>query len=213
MPDLFRHALPPAPLAGPKTAALASPSRRLFMVFGLAGAGGLAGCGFKLSQPPRMAFRTVVLTGFAPDSPLATELALALEASGVRVVDSTAQAAGALAPDGSPQAPDAALLSRHVILESLSDNREQVVASSTAFGQVRDMSLRTRFRFRLLRADGSVLLPPTELALGRDATFNEKDALAKQAEFEALHRAMQSDLVGQTLRRLAVVQPDQLARP
>lgn len=174
---------------------------------------GLTGCGFKLSHPPGMAFRTVALTGFAPDSPLATELARALEASGVRVVETTAQAASTLAPDGTVRAPNPALLSRHVILESLSDSRDQVVASSTAFSQVRDMSLRTRFRFRLLRADGSVLLPPTELSLARDATFNEKDALAKQEEFEALHRAMQSDLVAQTLRRLAVVQPEQLARP
>lgn len=170
------------------------------------------GCGFKLSQPPRMAFSTVTLVGFAPNSALATELARALEASGVEVVETTAQAATRSA-SGPAAVPGASSLERHAVLESLTDRREEVVASTTAFGQVRDMSLRTRFKFQLLRADGSVVLPPTELALARDVTFNEKDALAKQDEFEALHRAMQSDLVEQTLRRLAVISPAQLARP
>lgn len=171
------------------------------------------GCGFKLSQPPRMAFSTVTLVGFAPNSALATELARALEASGVEVVETTAQAATRAASGPAAPVPGASPLERHAVLESLTDRREEVVASTTAFGQVRDMSLRTRFKFQLLRADGSVVLPPTELALARDVTFNEKDALAKQNEFEALHRAMQSDLVEQTLRRLAVISPTQLARP
>lgn len=161
----------------------------------------LSACGFKLSHPPRLAFRTAALAGFAPESPLATELARALEASGVQVVETTAQAAAA------------GDLSQHVILQAITDSRDEVVASTTAFGQVRDMSLRTRFAFALLRVDGSVVLPRTELGLARDVTYNEKDALAKQDEFTALHRVMQSDLVAQTLRRLAAVTPEQLARP
>jgi LPS-assembly lipoprotein len=79
------------------------------------------------------------------------------------------------------------------------------VASTTAFGQVRDLSLRTRFKFRLLRADGSILRPDTELVLSRDLTYNEKDALAKQDESDALHRAMQTDIVEQVMRRLSAV--------
>lgn len=163
----------------------------------------LPGCGFQLKGPPPLSFRTVTLTGFASTSPLATELARALEASGVDVVETSVQAAAAASGAG-----QGAPLARHVVLESLLDQREQVVASTSAYGQVRDLTLRTRFHFRLLRADGSVLLPPNELALERVLTFNEKDALAKQEESEALHRAMQTDIVEQVLRRLAVIRLD-----
>ena len=170
-----------------------------------------------------MAFRTVALTGFASNSPMATELARALEATGVDVVEDSAQAAAAAsqarpsasasAPGASAAMPASSPLAGHVILEALTDTRDQVVASSTAFGQVRDLTLRTRFTFRLLASDGAVLIPTTDLALSRDLTYNERDALAKQDESDALHRAMQTDLVAQVLRRCAVVRPDQLARP
>lgn len=176
------------------------------------GALGLGGCGFSLRQGARLVFRTITLTGFAGNSPLATELARALEANGVDVVETTAQAAATLAANGpATSAPNVASLNSHVIFEALADNRQQVVASSTAFGQVRDLTLRTRLSFQVLRADGSVLLPPTELLISRDLTYNEKDALAKQNESEALHRAMQSDIVSQVLRRLAVITPERLA--
>jgi LPS-assembly lipoprotein len=146
----------------------------------------LSACGFALRQPPSMPFRTISLSHFSNNSPLASELAQALEASGVDVVD-----------------PPVADPARHVILEATADSRDQIVASSTVSGQVRELSLRTRFGFRLLRADGSVLLPATELSQSRELTFNEQDALAKENESAALHRAMQTDIVLQALRRLA----------
>ena len=175
----------------------------------------LGGCGFQLRAEPTMAFRTVTLAGFASSSPMATELARALEASGVDVVETTAQAAAMAAADpalrtsGGQPSP----VARHVILEAQLDSRDQIAAGTTAYGQVRDLSLRNRLIFRLLRADGSVIVPPTEVALARDLTYNEKDALAKQNESEALHRAMQTDLVAQVMRRLAAVRPDQLSQP
>jgi LPS-assembly lipoprotein len=159
----------------------------------------LGGCGFALRQPQHLPFRSVTLSGFVSNSPLATELARALEASGVEVLETTAQAAAAASASG------LANLDSHIILEARQDSRDQVVASTTAFGQVRDLSLRTRFKFRLLRADGSILRPDTELVLSRDLTYNEKDALAKQDESDALHRAMQTDIVEQVMRRLSAV--------
>jgi LPS-assembly lipoprotein len=175
-----------------------SAARRLALASLLALATGatLQGCGFALRQSANLPFRTITLTGFAPNSSLANELARALEANGVDVVESTAQAKD---------------VARHVIFEAVTDGRQQVVASSSAFGQVRDFSLRTRLQFRLLRADGSELLPADELVLARDVSYNEKDALAKQTEFEALHKAMQSDIVSQVLRRLAAARPDRVS--
>lgn len=170
----------------------------------------LAACGFQLRQPPKMAFRTVSLAGFATNSPMATELARALEDSGVTVIETTLQAAAA-ASAASGAAP--AWLASHITLESLNDTRDEVVASSTAYSQVRDLSIRTFFKFRVLRGDGSVLIPPTDINLARDIAYNEKDALAKQEESASLHRAMQTDIVSQALRRLSTIRADQLARP
>ena len=164
----------------------------------------LGGCGFQLRRGPKvMAFRTMQLTGFASTSPLARELARALEASGVDVVDSTLQATQAA---GTSQVPTS-----HLVFEALSDRRDLVVVTKTAYGQVRNMSVRTGVSFRILRGDGSVLLGPTDVALARDLSYNERDALAKQDEADALQRSMQTDIVNQVLRRLAAIRPEQLS--
>ncbi|MDE2594301.1 MAG: hypothetical protein KGL57_08690 [Burkholderiales bacterium] len=165
----------------------------------------LSACGFQLRTAPTMSFKTIQLTGFASNSPLAAELARAIEASGTRVVDTTLEAAQA--------ASSATVPISHIILESLRDTRDEAVASTTAYGQVRDMLARTHLRYRILRGDGSVIIPPTSLELANTLTFNEKDALAKADEYDALHRAMQTDIVNQVIRRLAAIKPAQLVPP
>jgi len=175
--------------------------------------GGLAGCGFELRRAPHMSFKSVQLAGFAANSPLAAELAKALEDAGVSVVESSAVAAAQQNIPAATAASNPRYLTSHLVLEALSAYREQAVASITAFSQVRDLSLRTRFRFRLTRADGSNIIVPTELLLTNDLPYNEKDALAKIDESAAMHRAMQTDIVQQVMRRLAVVRPDQLVAP
>lgn len=165
----------------------------------------VAGCGFKLRHGYDMAFKTIQLTGFTGTSPMATELARALEASGADVVDSTLAAANA--------ASSATVPSSHIVFEALIDKRDKVVSTTTAYGQIRDITVRNTLRFQVKRGDGSILLPPDEVALAREMTYNEKDALAKQDETAALHRAMQSDIVNQVLRRLAAIRVDQLASP
>lgn len=174
---------------------------------------GLSGCGFELRRAPNLAFKSVQLTGFAANSPLASELAKALEDAGVSVVESTAAAAAQQNVPASGAASSPRILGTHVVLQALSDTREQAVASITAFSQVRDLSVRTRFKFQLTRADGSSLIAPTELLLANDLPYDEKDALARIDESAAMHRAMQTDIVQQVMRRLAVVKPAQLAAP
>jgi LPS-assembly lipoprotein len=166
----------------------------------------LGACGFQLRTAPAMSFKTIQLTGFASNSPLAAELARAVEASGADVVDSTLEATQA--------ASSASVPATHLIFEALRDSRDEAVASTTAYGQVRDMLARTHLRYRILRGDGSELVPPTSLELANTLTFNEKDALAKADEYDALHRAMQTDIVNQVIRRLAAIRPAQLlAKP
>ncbi len=159
--------------------------RRLLVASG-ALLGLLGGCGFALRRPPELRFRTLALRGFVPNSLLARELKMQIDASQTTlVVDAPAQA--------------------QVVLEALTDSRERSVVASTSAGQVRELQLRARLRFRLLRRDGSELIAPTEILLTRDLSYSETAALAKEQEEALLYRAMQSDIVSQVLRRLAAV--------
>ena len=179
--------------------------RHLLALLGTTALAPLAGCGFQLRRGHNMAFRTIQLSGFVGTSPLATELARALEASGVDVVDSSLQATQAASAASVPVT--------HIELNALQDTRDTVVSAKTAFGQVRTMTARSILRFEVRRGDGSLLLPPTDVALARDLSYNERDALAKQDESDALNRAMQTDIVNQVMRRLSAIRVTQLSAP
>jgi len=155
-------------------------------LLGLAAAASLGGCGFQLRRAPELAFRTVQLRGFAPQSPLAEELRLQIDASQTTLVVEPPQRA-------------------QVIFEALADARERSVVASTAAGQVRELQLRSRLNFRLSSSAGKVLIAPTEIVLSRDMSYSESVALAKEQEEALLYRAMQSDIVAQVMRRLAAV--------
>lgn len=147
----------------------------------------LAGCGFELRRAPELKFQTVQLKGFAPKSPLASELMRSIAASRATQVVETAALA-------------------QVVLEALADEREKSVVASTASGEVRELQLRARLSFRLRGVGGKELIPATEILLSRDMTYNETNALAKEQEEALLYKAMQSDIVAQLMRRLAAVQ-------
>lgn len=203
------HTTPAAPLG---VAAACGASRRTwltrttrFAAVSLAAGVLLSGCGFQLQRGQTMAFKTVQLTGFASSSSVANELGQALEASGVDVVESTLAAVQAASATQVPHT--------HVVIEALNDQRDAAVGTTTAYGQIRNVIARNFLTFQVKRGDGSVLLPSTTVSLTRDLSYNEKDALAKQDELAALHKAMQSDLVNQVLRRLAAIRADQLSAP
>jgi LPS-assembly lipoprotein len=70
-------------------------------------------------------------------------------------------------------------------------------------GRVREFSLYQIFSFVVRDNKGAILVPPTNITLKRDITYDENQELAKQAEEALLYRDMQSDLVQQILRRLS----------
>ena len=82
-----------------------------------------------------------------------------------------------------------------------------VVVASTAAGQVRELTLRARLRFRVHTPAGRELIAPTELMLTRDMSYVESAALAKAQEAALLFDSMHTDLAAQVLRRLAVLGP------
>jgi LPS-assembly lipoprotein len=145
----------------------------------------LAGCGFELRRTAPLPFRSLALLGFAPDSPLRATLERDLRSAGVALIDNPAQA--------------------EAVFDTLVDARDKTVAASTAAGQVREVQLRVRLRFRVATAAGRLLLPAGDLLLTRDMSYNETDALAKQQEEALLFNAMDEDIVAQVLRRLAAI--------
>jgi len=159
------------------------PERRTAALW-LLGTALLGGCGWQLRGVTELPFSRIALEGFAPRSPLADELKRTL-AQSAEVVASAAQA--------------------QVVLHALTDRRERGVVASTAFGQVRELQLRVRLEFRLATPGGRELIPATELLLTRDMSYSETLALAKEYEETQLLRAMQSDIVGQLMHRLARV--------
>jgi LPS-assembly lipoprotein len=152
------------------------------------GALGLGGCGFALRKAPNFAF-TTLYSGLAETSPLGVELRRSLESTRkVKVITDGRQ-----------------INEAQVVLDVLLDQREKVVLSLNAAGQVREFQLRMRFRFRLRTLAGKELIPSTEITQQRDISFNESAVLAKEAEENLLYRDMQSDIVQQVMRRLAAV--------
>ncbi len=162
--------------------------RALLSLIASAAAVGLSGCGFALRKAPTFAF-TTLFSGLAETSPLGVELQRSLESTGkVRVIN------------------DPRLINEaQVVLDVLSDQRERVVLSRNASGQVREFQLRVRFRFKLRTPAGKELIPDSEILQQREISFNESAVLAKEAEEGLLYRDMQSDVVQQLMRRLAAV--------
>lgn len=148
----------------------------------------LNGCGFALRKAPDFAFSTLY-SGLPESSPLGVELRRSLQSTRKVKVISDARR----------------INEAQVILDVLLEQREKVVLSLNAAGQVREFQLRLRFGFKLRTPAGKELIPATEIALQRDISFNESAVLAKEAEEALLYRDMQSDVVQQIMRRLAAV--------
>jgi LPS-assembly lipoprotein len=153
----------------------------------LAGTAALAGCGFELRREPELQFKTLALTGFPPESPLAAGLKRQIKRTPVQLVDDPARA--------------------QVVLEALQEHRDRSVVASTSAGQVREWQLRLQFDYLIRKADGELLLPRVELRLARDMNYTETNALAKEQEAANLYGAMHSDAIAQVMRRLAALKP------
>ncbi len=147
----------------------------------------LSACGFQLRQSPEFAFDSIAIVS-GEGSTLGLELRRTL-ASGSKIkVLEAAQAATA-----------------QVVLDVTREQRERVVASLNASGQVRELQLRIRLVFTLRGRGGKALIESTELLQQRDISFSETAVLAKEAEEALLYRNMQTDIVQQLMRRLAAV--------
>lgn len=164
--------------------AVSNPTRRLLLaatcLLGLA----LAGCGFHLRGAQNMDFATIDISGSGAQSELGSILRREIGTTdSTKVVSDPAQA--------------------DVRLMILSNNREREILSLTGRGKVREYQLVQRVRFQLLDKTGATLVPPTEVLVRREYTFDDTEVLGKSQEEALLYRDMQNDLVQQLMRRLA----------
>lgn len=142
----------------------------------------LGGCGFQLRGSAQLPFTTLHVEG-AGNSPFGNELRRSLRANNARLVPEAAKA--------------------DATLQILTELREKHILSLGGGGRVREYQLRYRIVYRVLDGKRSELLPMNEIALKRDITFNDNEALAKEAEEALLYRDMELDAVQQLVRRLA----------
>jgi len=140
----------------------------------------LSGCGFQLRGEATLPFERLYVPG---GSPLVIELRRNVVARTHTKLTGSERDAQA-------------------ILGFTSEAREKVILSYNTSGLVREFQLRYRVGFRLYDPKGRNYLPPSEIQLTRDISFNEGQVLAKESEEALLYRDMQSDMVQQIIRRL-----------
>lgn len=146
----------------------------------------LPGCGFKLRGQATLPFESIYI-----DTPsfsyLATELRRAIQSG------SKTRVAGRL--------DDA-----EVVLRITREQQERHVLSLSTAGRVREFELRYFLAYRLLDRNGNDIVPPSEIVLRRDLTYDDTQVLAKESEEALLYEDMKTDAVQQVLRRLSFVQ-------
>lgn len=162
-------------------------SRWIRFVLGLVMLGLLGACGFRLKGDSRLAFDSVAIQP-EPGSEFVVALRQALERS-VSVLSG---------PRASTQA--------QLILDILEEQRSSTPVGKTSSGQIREIQLMMRVRFRVVTPTGRELIAPTELVREQELSYNETQALSKSNEQAALFRQIQDDMVRQILRRLSVLQ-------
>jgi LPS-assembly lipoprotein len=148
----------------------------------------LAGCGFKLRGEQTFPFESIYIP---PNSLLLNELSRNVAAgTNAKVVTVATEPTEA----------------RFILLGEL---QEKVILALNTQGRVREFQLRYRVLFSVAGEKGFNFIPPSEIILTRDITFNDQ-VLAKENEEALLYRDMRSDAVQQIMRRIAASKPPSL---
>lgn len=148
-------------------------------------AAALAGCGFHL-QGRMVLPAALAVTHVETDdeqSDFVQDLRRALLASGARL---TARPQDATA-----------------VVRVLQDRVSQSVLSVSARNIPREYQITHTVRFAVQAAGGRELLPPQDVTLAREYSFDERLLLAKEREEEILREALARDLAGLVMRQLA----------
>lgn len=149
----------------------------------LAAALALSACGFRLRGDASVPFKTAFISG-GLGTPLYPELARRLRGE-----------AGATMVERADQAE--AIIDIGVL------HFDKQVLTISGGGRVREFLLTLRIVFRVHDGGGGEWLKTGEISIKRDFSFNDSQALAKEAEERALVQTMYADALDQMMRRLA----------
>jgi LPS-assembly lipoprotein len=141
-------------------------------------------CGFHLRGQTTLPFNTLYVQA-APTSPFALQVKRAVQSgSSTKITNRPEQA--------------------EAVLQILNELQEKQILSLGSGGRVREFQLRYRVFFRLTDEKNREHIPASEITLKRDYSFNDEQALSKEAEEALLYRDMRNDAVQQLVRRLQV---------
>lgn len=148
-----------------------------------------AGCGFQLrgSSSMQLPYKTLYVA-LPTTAELSVWLKRYIEAAGTTSLVAKAEEAEAT-------------------LQQLYDKRDKSILSVNAQGQVTEYRLQATYGFRVVDAKGRMLVPPNEITVIRDMTYNASNVLAKDQEEALLWRELNLDIAAQIMRRLAIVRP------
>ena len=149
---------------------------------GLVLSGALVACGFHLRGEAHYSFDTLFLNSPA-GQPLTTDLRRSLEGIGSAQLVASPETA-------------------QVILDIASVENNKQILSLSGGGRVREFLLSKRVLFRVRDSAGNDWLPTSEVLVRRSYTYNDTEALAREAQEQRLWREMQDDAVAQIVRRL-----------
>ena len=152
------------------------------LAVGLVFSGALVACGFHLRGEAHYSFDTLFLNS-PPAQPLTTDLRRSLEGIGSAQLVASPETA-------------------QVILDIASVENNKQILSLSGGGKVREFLLTKRVLFRVRDSAGNDWLPTSEVLVRRSYTYNDTEALAREAQEQRLWREMQDDAVAQIVRRL-----------
>jgi LPS-assembly lipoprotein len=142
----------------------------------------LAACGFQLRGTAPLPFDSIYVQA-ASGSAFANQLRRAVRSgSTTRLVDRPEEA--------------------QVILQVVNELQEKQILSITGGGRVSEYLLRYRVSYRLTDGKNREHIPASEIALRREYSYSDEQALSKDAEEALLYRDMRDDAVQQLVRRL-----------
>ncbi|SAK87561.1 lipoprotein [Caballeronia temeraria] len=159
-----------------------STSRRSFLTL-LGGAAMLSACGFQLRGQQDYAFKRLAITGGTPQ--MIARLERMVQGGSDTVIVKPFEK------------PDATL--------NLSEGQGMRTLSLNAQGVIQEYELVFNLSYTLLGSDGTLLIPPSSIALNRSMTYSDQYTLAKSQEATLLYNDMRNDAVDQLTRRLATV--------
>jgi LPS-assembly lipoprotein len=140
----------------------------------------VSACGFQLRGQAKLPFRSVYVEA---GEEIGADLKRAFIANDVVVKDEAKEA--------------------QAVLRILSETRQKHILAISGGGRVREYRLESNVSYRLDAPFGDNILPPAEISLTRDFSYDDTRILAKEEEEQLIWRDIQNDTVQQIMIRLS----------